>query len=99
MKHSHQIKLLMKSFGFLSIFIFLFAADINAKSTAEIDASIESAIERFTDEIRGGQTYLDGARGVLVIPKMIKAGLVLVLSTGSSRCRQEIGRASCRERV
>ena len=72
----------MKSFGFLSIFILFFTADINAKSTAEIDASIESAIERFTNEIRGGQTYLDGARGILVIPKMIKAGLVLGVEYG-----------------
>ncbi|MDC0226302.1 YSC84-related protein [Gammaproteobacteria bacterium] len=72
----------MKSFGFLTIFILFFTADINAKSTAEIDASIESAIERFTNEIQGGQTYLDGARGILVIPKMIKAGLVLGVEYG-----------------
>ena len=82
MKHRHQIKHFMKSFGFLSIFILFFTADINAKSTAEIDASIESAIERFTNEIQGGQTYLDGARGILVIPKMIKAGLVLGVEYG-----------------
>ena len=82
MKHRHQIKYFMKSFGFLSIFILFFTADINAKSTAEIDASIESAIERFTNEIQGGQTYLDGARGILVIPKMIKAGLVLGVEYG-----------------
>lgn len=82
MKHRHQIKYFLKSFGFLSIFILFFTADINAKSTAEIDASIESAIERFTNEIQGGQTYLDGARGILVIPKMIKAGLVLGVEYG-----------------
>ena len=82
MKHHHQIKYFMKSLGFLSIFILFFTADINAKSTAEIDASIESAIERFTNEIQGGQTYLDGARGILVIPKMIKAGLVLGVEYG-----------------
>ena len=82
MKQNHQIKHFIRSLGFLYIFIFLFAADIDAKSSAEIDASIESAIERFTDEIKGGQTYLDGARGVLVIPKMIKAGLVLGVEYG-----------------
>ena len=82
MKHRHQIKYFMKSFGFLSILILFFAADINAKSSAEIDASIESAVERFTNEIQGGQTYLDGARGILVIPKMIKAGLVLGVEYG-----------------
>jgi lipid-binding SYLF domain-containing protein len=82
MKQNHQIKHFIKSLGFLYIFIFLFGADTNAKSTAEIDASIESAIERFTNEIQGGQTYLDGARGILVIPKMIKAGLVLGVEYG-----------------
>ena len=82
MKHRHQIKYFMKSFGFLSILIIFFASDINAKSSAEIDASIESSIERFTNEIQGGQTYLDGARGILVIPKMIKAGLVLGVEYG-----------------
>jgi lipid-binding SYLF domain-containing protein len=82
MKQNHQIKHFIKSLGFLYIFIFLFGTDTNAKSTAEIDASIESAIERFTNEIQGGQTYLDGARGILVIPKMIKAGLVLGVEYG-----------------
>ena len=82
MKHRHQIKYFMKSLGFLSIFILCFTANINAKSSSEIDASIESAIERFTNEIQGGQTYLDGARGILVIPKMIKAGLVLGVEYG-----------------
>ena len=82
MKQSHQIKYFIKYLGFLYISIFLFGTDTNAKSTAEIDASIESAIERFTNEIQGGQTYLDGARGILVIPKMIKAGLVLGVEYG-----------------
>jgi len=82
MKQNHQIKHFIRSLGFLYIFIFLFGTDTNAKSTAEIDASIESAIERFTNEIQGGQTYLDGARGILVIPKMIKAGLVLGVEYG-----------------
>jgi len=82
MKQSHRIKHYIKSLGFLYIFIFLFGTDTSAKSTAEIDASIESAIERFTNEIQGGQTYLDGARGILVIPKMIKAGLVLGVEYG-----------------
>ena len=82
MKQNHPIKHFIRSLGFLYIFIFLFGTDTNAKSTAEIDASIESAIERFTNEIQGGQTYLDGARGILVIPKMIKAGLVLGVEYG-----------------
>jgi len=55
---------------------------INAKNTNEIDAAIESALVRFSDEIQGAQGYLDGARGILVIPRMIKAGVVLGMEYG-----------------
>ena len=78
-RHTNQIS---KVFGFFYIFILLFGVNTNAKSTLEIDAAIESAINRFTNEIQGAQTYLDGARGILVIPKMIKAGLVLGMEYG-----------------
>ena len=78
-KHANQIS---KIFGLFYIFILFFGVNTNAKSTLEIDAAIESAIDRFTNEIQGAQTYLDGARGILVIPKMIKAGLVLGMEYG-----------------
>ena len=82
MKSSQQLNRKNKIFGFFYIFILLFGANIHAKSSLEIDAAIESAIDRFTNEIQGAQTYLDGARGILVIPKMIKAGLVLGMEYG-----------------
>ena len=78
-KHANQIS---KIFGLFYIFILFFGVNTNAKSTLEIDAAIESAIDRFTNEIQGAQTYLDGARGMLVVPKMIKAGLVLGMEYG-----------------
>ena len=53
-----------------------------AKSTLEIDAAIESALNRFTEEVKGSQAYLDGARGTLVIPRMIKAGVILGMEYG-----------------
>jgi len=82
MNSSQQVNHFTKLLGFFYIFILLFGLNINAKSSLEIDAAIESAINRFTNEIQGAQTYLDGARGILVIPKMIKAGLVLGLEYG-----------------
>jgi lipid-binding SYLF domain-containing protein len=48
----------------------------------EIDAAIESSLTRFTEEIQGGDSYLEGARGVLVIPRMWKAGVVLGFEFG-----------------
>jgi lipid-binding SYLF domain-containing protein len=82
MKSNQRVKHINNVLGVFYIFILLFSVNINAKSTSEIDAAIESAIERFTNEIQGAQTYLDGARGILVIPKMIKAGLVLGMEYG-----------------
>tara|TARA_B100000809_G_scaffold56042_1_gene51997 strand:- start:10727 stop:11362 length:636 start_codon:yes stop_codon:yes gene_type:complete len=71
---------------FLLIAIFNFSMSFSnltlAKSTLEIDAAIESALNRFTEEIKGSQAYLDGARGTLVIPRMIKAGVILGMEYG-----------------
>ena len=71
---------------FLLSFILLltvnFTETTSAKNSNEIDASIESALARFSEEVQGSQGYLDGARGVLVIPRMIKAGVVLGMEYG-----------------
>ena len=71
---------------FLLIAIFNFSMSFSnltlAKSTLEIDAAIESALNRFTEEVKGSQAYLDGARGTLVIPRMIKAGVILGMEYG-----------------
>ena len=55
---------------------------LSAKAMNEIDAAIESSLSRFTEEIQGGDAYLDGARGVLVIPRMWKAGVLLGFEFG-----------------
>tara|TARA_B100001123_G_scaffold156659_1_gene181362 strand:- start:5066 stop:5677 length:612 start_codon:yes stop_codon:yes gene_type:complete len=70
---------------FLSLFLFItvnFTETTSARNSNEIDSAIESALVRFNEEVQGSQTYLDGARGVLVIPRMIKAGVVLGMEYG-----------------
>ena len=69
----------------LSLFLLLslnFSQTTSARNSNEIDASIESALDRFSEEVQGSQGYLDGARGILVIPRMIKAGVVLCMEYG-----------------
>ena len=75
---------LFKAFLILTIlnFSMSFSNFTFAKNTIEIDAAIESALTRFTDEITGSQAFLDGARGTLVIPRMIKAGVILGMEYG-----------------
>jgi len=77
------MKITLRSIALISLIIsFIASPNINASKVDEIDAAIDSALERFTNEIQGGATYLAGARGVLVIPKMIKAGVILGMEFG-----------------
>jgi lipid-binding SYLF domain-containing protein len=47
----------------------------NAASKEEIDIKVSAAINRFQGEVEGGQEFLERAKGVLVFPEVIKAGI------------------------
>ena len=77
------MKITVKFFSLLTLCLTLIlSTELSAKSMNEIDAAIESSLTRFTEEIKGGNAYLQGARGVLVIPRMWKAGVVLGFEFG-----------------
>jgi lipid-binding SYLF domain-containing protein len=46
-----------------------------AASAREIDVSVDVALERFEKEVAGAQTFLKSAKGVLVFPQVLKAGV------------------------
>jgi lipid-binding SYLF domain-containing protein len=46
-----------------------------AASAKEIDIRVDAALEKFKKEVGGGEEFLKNAEGVLVFPKVIKAGL------------------------
>ena len=48
---------------------------LHAASAAEIDIKVDSALKRFRNEVPGGARFLNNARGVLVFPEVIKAGI------------------------
>ncbi len=49
----------------------------HAATAKEIDVSVNVALERFTKEVKGAKEFLQAAKGVLVIPKVIQAGLII----------------------
>jgi lipid-binding SYLF domain-containing protein len=55
----------------------LFARTSHAATAKEIDVSVDVALERFHTEIKGGKEFLKSAKGVLVFPKVYKAGFVV----------------------
>jgi len=48
-----------------------------AKTKEEINASVNAAMDRFKKDIKGSTAFLKGAKGVLVMPNITKAGFVL----------------------
>ncbi len=46
-----------------------------AKTAQEIDASVNASLDRFTKQVKGSREFLQDAKGVLVFPDVIQAGL------------------------
>ncbi len=46
-----------------------------AATAREIDVSVDVALERFEKEVKGAKSFLDSSKGVLVLPKVLKAGV------------------------
>jgi lipid-binding SYLF domain-containing protein len=47
-----------------------------ARSAKEIDVSVDVALDRFKNEVPGAKEFLQNAKGVLVIPNVIRVGLI-----------------------
>ena len=47
-----------------------------AKTAQEIDASVNAAIQRFDQQVKGGAEFLATSKGVLVLPEVVKAAFV-----------------------
>ena len=48
-----------------------------AATAKEIDVSVEVALDRFKNEVKGAEEFLANAKGVLVIPNVIRVGFFL----------------------
>src|SRR4030042_2236426 len=46
-----------------------------AKTAKEINAEVNSPLKLFPQHVKGGKKFLNAAKGVLVIPNIVKAGL------------------------
>jgi lipid-binding SYLF domain-containing protein len=46
-----------------------------AKTAKEINSEVNAALKLFSQHVKGGKEFLKAAKGVLVIPNIVKAGL------------------------
>ncbi|HVO82923.1 MAG TPA: YSC84-related protein [Syntrophobacteria bacterium] len=56
---------------------FMIPRDAQAATKKEINASVDVALDRFVKDVKGGQEFLNAAKGVLVIPRVVQAGFIV----------------------
>ncbi len=55
--------------------LLLLTTGSHAKSAKEINILVDATLNRFNNEVTGASEFLQGAAGVLVFPKILKAGI------------------------
>jgi lipid-binding SYLF domain-containing protein len=80
-RSKHTIQRIYKLFSLtlvLSLMGGLFLAQITyADSAREIDVSVNIALERFSKDVKGADEFVKIAKGLLVLPNVIKAGFII----------------------
>lgn len=69
-----KIKTFFPAIGLILIFLPFLTTTLHAKTARQIDAEVNEALKIFSRQVRGGREFLQAAKGVLVIPNIIKAG-------------------------
>lgn len=65
----------------------IFSVPSYAATAKEINASVNASLDRFVMEVKGAKEFLDAAKGVLIIPKVIQGGLVVGAEYGEGALR------------
>ncbi len=60
-----------------------------AETAKEIDVSVDVALEKFTKEVNGAKEFLQASKGILVFPRVYKAGFWLGGEYGEGALRIE----------
>ena len=79
----------VKIFFVVCIFaiIGIFSVSSYAATANEINASVNASLDRFVKEVKGAQEFLNAAKGVLIIPKVMQGGLVVGAEYGEGALR------------
>ena len=78
----------VRVFYLLAMALFLQVPSLAAAATAqEIDANVNAALQRLEANVDVAKDYLARAKGVLVFPKVIKAGLIIAGEFGEGALR------------
>jgi lipid-binding SYLF domain-containing protein len=69
-----------KSIALLAAVVLMVSAGVDvalAKTAQEINASVNACLDRFYKQVKGGKELAGKAKGVLLLPGVVKAGLIV----------------------
>ena len=80
-----------KAVALLAVSLMIFAApwSARAETAKEIDLSVDVSLESFAKEVKGAKEFLQASKGVLVFPRVYKAGFWLGGEYGEGALRIE----------
>ena len=71
---SGSLHLIAMLAGTIMLFTGWLSGSASAASAKELDAGADDAIGKFEQEVKGGKGFLDGSKGILVFPRVLKGG-------------------------
>ena len=75
--NSNKIQWSIRVFVLLMVIGVFLSSNLYAKTAKEIDASVDVSIERFYKQVQGASELAQKARGMLVMPNVVKAAFIV----------------------
>lgn len=75
--NSKKNKWLIQVFLLIAIIGVFFPGNLHAKTAKEIDASVDAAMERFHQQVKGAKEFAKASKGMLVMPNVVKGAFII----------------------
>jgi lipid-binding SYLF domain-containing protein len=71
---SRKLRLIATLAGVTMMLTGWFSGSASAASARQIDAGVDDAIVKFEQEVKGGKSFMESSKGMLVFPTVLKGG-------------------------
>jgi lipid-binding SYLF domain-containing protein len=71
---SRKLRLIATLAGMTMVLTGWFTGPASAASARQVEAGVDDAIAKFEQEVKGGKSFMEGSKGMLVFPTVLKGG-------------------------
>ena len=77
LNRSIKFQWLFRIFLLVTVFNVFLTNNLLAKTAKEIDASVDVAVERFYNQVKGAEEFVKASKGMLVMPNVVKGAFII----------------------